>query len=65
MAQCQGPRAQTARLYFGLHLHLAQARPQDSVTEGADINLGGHEKFIYVNSRGARGHMKFIPVWIK
>ena len=27
--------------------------------------LGGHEKFIYVNSKGARGHEKFIPVWIK
>ena len=25
----------------------------------------GQEKFIYVNSRGARGHEKFIPVWIK
>ena len=29
------------------------------------MNLGGHGKFIYVNSRGARGHEKFIPVWIK
>ena len=27
--------------------------------------LGGHEKFIYVNSREARGHEKFFPVWIK
>ena len=31
-----------------------QARRQDSVTGGAEINFGGHEKFIYVNSRGAR-----------
>ena len=42
-----------------------QARRQDSVTEGAEINLGGHEKFIYANSTGTRGHEKFIPVWIK
>ena len=44
-----------------------QARRQDSVTGGggAEINFGGHEKFIYVNSRGARGRKKFIPVWIK
>ena len=27
--------------------------------------LDGHEKFIYVNSREARGHEKFIQVWIK
>ena len=32
---------------------------------GAEIKLGGLEKFIYVNSRGAWGHEKFIPVWIK
>ena len=25
----------------------------------------GHKKFIYENSRGAREHEKFIPVWIK
>ena len=25
----------------------------------------GHEKFFYVNSRGAREHEKFISVWIK
>ena len=42
-----------------------QARHQDSVTRGADINFEGHEKFICVNSRGARGNEKFIPVWIK
>ena len=37
------------------------ARRQDSVTggEGAEINFGGgHEKFIYVNSMGVRGHEK-------
>ena len=38
---------------------------QDSVTGGAELNFGGHEKFIYVNLRGAQGHEKFIPVWIK
>ena len=32
-----------------------QARHQDSVTGGAEINFGGHEKFIYVNSRGRGG----------
>ena len=37
-------------------------RRQDSVTGRAQINLGGHEKFIYVNSRGVRRHEKFIPV---
>ena len=43
-----------------------QARRQDSVTGGAEINFGGaREVFIYVNSRGAREHEKFIPVWIK
>ena len=31
-----------------------QARRQDSVTGGAEINFGGHEQFIYVNSREAR-----------
>ena len=46
-------------------LDMLQARHQDSVTEGAEINFGGHEKFIYVNSRGALGNDKFIPVWIK
>ena len=36
------------------------------MTEGAEIDFGGgHEKFLYVNSRGARRHEKFIPVWIK
>ena len=44
---------------------LIQARRQGSVTRGAEINLGGHEKFIYVNSRGARGNKKFISVRIK
>ena len=34
-----------------------QARRQDSVTGGG----GGHGKFIHVDSRGARGHEKFIP----
>ena len=38
---------------------------QDGVTGGAEINFGGHENFIYVNSRGARGHEKFMLVWIK
>ena len=38
---------------------------QDSVTGGAELNFGGHEKFIYVNLRGAQGHEKFITVWIK
>ena len=43
-----------------------QARRQDSVTGGgAEINLGGHEKFICVNSRWTQGHEKFIPDWIK
>ena len=38
-----------------------QARRQDSVTGGgAEINFGGHEKFIYVNSREAQRHEKFI-----
>ena len=33
-----------------------QARRQDSVTGGgAEKNFGGHENFIYVNSKGARG----------
>ena len=32
----------------------SQARRQDSVTGGVEINFGGHKKFIYVNSRGAR-----------
>ena len=41
-------------------LSRSQARRQDSVTGGgAEINFGGHEKFIYVNSRGARGHNLF------
>ena len=31
------------------------------MTGGAEINIGGHKKFICVNSRGARGHEKFIP----
>ena len=31
-----------------------QARRQDSVTGGAETNFGGHEKFNYVNWRGAR-----------
>ena len=35
------------------------------MTGGAEIKFGGLEKFIYVNSRGAWGHEKFIPVWIK
>ena len=45
-----------------------QARRQDSVTGGGGGGGGrnkfggGHGKFIYVNSRGARGHEKFIPV---
>ena len=44
----------------------AAGRRQDSVTGGgAEINFVGHENFIYVNSRGARGHEKFILVWIK
>ena len=47
------------------HYRVKQARRYDSVTGGAEINLGGHEKFIYVNSRAARGHEKFILVWIK
>ena len=43
-----------------------EARRQDSVTGGAEINLGGGTRSLfYVNSRGARGHEKFIPVWIK
>ena len=45
-----------------------QARRQESVTGGGGGRnkfWGGHEKLIYVNSRGARGHEKFIPVWIK
>ena len=40
-------------------MELYQARRQDSVTGGAEINFGGYEKFICVNSRGARGHEKF------
>ena len=36
-----------------------QARRQDSVTGRAEINFGGHEKFFYVNSRGARGAREF------
>ena len=32
---------------------------------GAEIIFGGHEKLIYVNSRGGRGHAKFIPVRIE
>ena len=27
---------------------------------GAEINFGGHEKFVYEDSRGARGHEKFV-----
>ena len=48
-------------------MSLRQARRQDSVTGegGAEINFWEHKKFIYVNSKGARGHEKFIPVWIK
>ena len=44
---------------------LVQARRQDSVTGGAEINFGGTSSLVCVNSRGARGHQKFIPVWIK
>ena len=29
-------------------------RPGARIAWGAEINLGGHEKFIYVNLRGAR-----------
>ena len=45
------------------HLQLTgmQARRQHSVTGGAGINFGGHEKFIYVNSRGARGAREIYP----
>ena len=32
-----------------------QAQRQDSVTKKAQINFGGHEKFIHVNLRRARG----------
>ena len=45
-----------------------QASHQDSVTGGGgrkEINFGGHKKFIYMNSRRAWGHEKFIRVWIK
>ena len=49
----------------GLRHNLGQARRQDSVTGGAEMNFGRHEKFICVNSRGAQGHEKFISVWIK
>ena len=40
-----------------------QAWRQDRVTGGgggggAELNFGGHEKFIYVNLRGARGTKK-------
>ena len=45
--------------------NLKQARRQDSVTGGAEINFGGQKKFIYMNSRVAWGHKKFIRVWIK
>ena len=56
------------------HLKFArsqQARRQDSVTGGGGGG-GGRNKFwvgtrilFCVNSKGARGHEKFIPVWIK
>ena len=36
------------------HFCAMQTRRQDSVIGRAEINFGGHEKFIYVNSRGAR-----------
>ena len=41
-----------------------QARRQDSVTGGGgrDKFWGGHEKFMYVTLRAARGHEKFILV---
>ena len=42
---------------------VTQARCQNSVTGEAEINFwGGHEKFIFENSRGAWGHEKFIAV---
>ena len=45
---------------------VGQARLQNNVTGGAEINFGGARKvFIYVNSKGARGHEKFIRVRIK
>ena len=37
------------------NVNATQARRQNSVTGGAEINFGGHEKFIYVNSRGHGG----------
>ena len=46
---------------------LQSNRPGARITSlgGAEINFGEHEKFIHVNSRRARGHEKFIRVWIK
>ena len=41
---------------------LCQAQRQDSVTGGAEINFGWHEKFILCEFDGAREHEKFIPV---
>ena len=46
----------------------SQARRQDSVTGGGGCRnkfWGGTSSLFCVNSRGARGHEKFIPVWIK
>ena len=42
-----------------------QARRQDSVTGGINKFLGGTRSLFCVNSRGAQGHKKFIPVWMK
>ena len=58
-----------------VNIYSVQVRRQDSVDwgGGAKINFGGHEKFIYVNSMGARGHEKlqkrtssqnFLKLWL-
>ena len=45
---------------------LGQARRQDSVTEGGRNKIWGSMRSLFcVNSKGARGHKKFISVWIK
>ena len=52
-------------LTFSL-LSLRQVRRQDSVTGGGRNKFwGGTRSLFCVNSKGARGHKKFIPVWIK
>ena len=38
MAQCQGPRAQMVRLFFGLHLYLGKYR-KNSKAPGTQLNV--------------------------